>query len=276
MRETRAAVVGGTNGLGRALARWLVAQGAAVTVVGRTLRDGRVPGLDFIRADLSTVAEQRRVAAELPAEELSLLVFTTGILSPKRRETTEDGVEIDLAVSYLSRFVILRSLAERLGTRAQARSRVFVMGAPGSNVAGDPSDLNSERGYAQLAAHTQTVAANEALVLDAKDRYPQFGVYGLNPGLVASGEIRAPFLGGADSLRFKAVEWLIGTLRPSTDEYAARIGSTLLAPEEGADSGTMFDSKGRKTKASSRLTPDRVAHFMRATEELLASLPRPK
>lgn len=276
MNGQRAAIVGGTGGLGRAIARWLVAQGATVTVVGRRFRDSDTDGIDFIQADLSTVSEQRRVATELPAEDLDLLVFTTGILSPKRRETSDDGVEIDLAVSYLSRFVILRGVAERLGANLEARARVFVMGAPGSNVAGNPSDLNSEEKYAQLAAHTQTVAANEALVLDATSRYPEIGVYGLNPGIVATGNIRAPFLGGADSLRFKVVEWLIGKLNPSADEYAARIGPTLVAAELDAESGLIFDSKARRSKLSKKLTPERVADFMRATEELLADLPRPR
>ncbi|MEL6182131.1 MAG: SDR family NAD(P)-dependent oxidoreductase [Myxococcota bacterium] len=276
MKGQRAAIVGGTGGLGRAMARWLAAQGAIVTVVGRTFRDGDIDGIDFIQADLSTVAEQRRVAAELPAEDLDLLIFTTGILSPKRRETSEDGVEIDLAVSYMSRFVILRGVAERLGANRKARARVFVMGAPGSNVAGNPSDLNSEKTYAQMAAHTQTVAANEALVLDAVSRYPKIGVFGLNPGLVATGDIRAPFLGGTGSLRFKVVEWLIGKFSPSADGYAARIGPTLAAPELDTESGLIFNSKGRRSKISKKLTPERVADFMRATEELLASLPRPR
>ncbi|MEM9067599.1 MAG: SDR family NAD(P)-dependent oxidoreductase [Myxococcota bacterium] len=276
MNGRRAAVVGGTGGLGRAIARWLVAQGGTVTVVGRTFRDSDTPGLDFIRADLSTVAAQRRVASELPAEDLDLLVFTNGILSPKQRQTSEDGVEIDLAVSYLSRFVILRGVAERLGANLDARARVFVMGAPGSNVSSNPRDLNAEESYAQLAAHTQTVAANEALVLNAPSRHAGIGVYGLNPGLVATGDIRAPFLGGTDSLRFKIVEWLVSKFNPSADEYAARIGPTLLAPELDTESGLIFDSKARRSKPSKYLTPERVAEFMRATEELLATLPRPR
>ncbi|MEO1035953.1 MAG: KR domain-containing protein [Pseudomonadota bacterium] len=276
MNEQRAAVVGGTGGLGRAIARWLADRGATVTVVGRTFRDSDTDGIDFAQADLATVSEQRRIATELPAEDLGLLVFTTGILSPKRRETSSDCVEIDLAVSYLSRFVILRGVAQRLGANLEVRPRVFVMGAPGKNIAGNPSDLNSEESYAQLAAHTQTVAANEALVLDAKHRYPQIDVYGLNPGLVASGGIRAPFLGGAESLRFKLVEWLIGKLNPSADEYAEQIGPTLIAKELNSESGLIFDATARPTKPSKNLTPERVAEFMQATDALLADLPRPR
>ncbi|MEM8976026.1 MAG: SDR family NAD(P)-dependent oxidoreductase [Pseudomonadota bacterium] len=274
MNGQKAVVVGGTGGIGRALAHWLVAQGARVTTVGRSFRDESMDKIEFVQADLSTVAEQRRVAQVLPAKEVNLLVFTTGILSSKRRETSSDGVEIDLAISYLSRYVILHGMAEQLGANLGTRSRVFVMAAPGKNVSFDLSDLNAERTYSQMAAHTQTVAGNEALVLDAAHRYPKIGVFGLNPGLVASGDIRAPFLGGSDSLRFKVVEWLIGRLNPSPEGYAARIGPTLVAPELDAVSGLIFDPKGRRKSPSKNLTPERVAGFMSATEELLADVPK--
>ncbi len=35
-----------------------------------------------------------------------------------------------------------------------------------------------------MKVHINTVAGNEVLVLDATGRYPQFGAFGLNPGLI--------------------------------------------------------------------------------------------
>ena len=78
---------------------------------------------------------------------------------------------------------------------------------------------------------------------------------------------------GAEALRFKLVEWLIGKLNPSADGYAARIGPLLIAPELGTESGLIFNSKACRTKPSKKLTPERVAEFLRATEELLVDLP---
>ena len=49
----KVAVVGGTGGIGRALSRFLVSCGAAVVVIGQTFRDSDVPGIEFIKADLS-------------------------------------------------------------------------------------------------------------------------------------------------------------------------------------------------------------------------------
>src|SRR3954468_19621434 len=48
LKGMKAAVVGGTGGLGRAIARVLASRGAAVTVVGQTFRDAGVQGIEFI------------------------------------------------------------------------------------------------------------------------------------------------------------------------------------------------------------------------------------
>ena len=106
------AVIGGTNGIGRALARTFAAKGAEVVVVGRTFRDADIARLRFIAADLSQMKQARRVAEELPVEPLDTLILTTGTGAGKQREVSPEGIELDLAVSYLSRFVIVRDVAE--------------------------------------------------------------------------------------------------------------------------------------------------------------------
>ena len=53
----RAVVVGGPGGLGRALARWLAARGADVTVLGQTFRDVGVERLSFVHAGTMTSAK---------------------------------------------------------------------------------------------------------------------------------------------------------------------------------------------------------------------------
>ena len=48
------------------------------------------------------------IAKELPVETLDMLIMTQGIFASKQRKTNSDGIELDMAVSHLSRFVILR------------------------------------------------------------------------------------------------------------------------------------------------------------------------
>jgi len=162
------AVIGGTGGIGRALSHQLAAKGANVLVVGQTFRDQEVPRIAFMKADLSLMRDARRIGAELPAGNIDIVVFTTGIMAGPKREVTPEGIERDLAVSYLSRLVILNEIAPRLGkdrARTDLRPRIFVMGFPGTEQKADVDDLNSEQGYKRFSAHSNTVSGNEVLVL---------------------------------------------------------------------------------------------------------------
>jgi hypothetical protein len=85
------------------------------------------------------------------------------LAAPKRQETAE-GIERDMAVSYLSRLVILREIAPRLGKNrpaAKMKPRVFIMGFPGAGQAGTLDDLNAEKSYGAMRVHMNTVADNE-------------------------------------------------------------------------------------------------------------------
>ena len=59
----KVAVVGGTDGLGRAIALAAAARGAQVVVVGRTNRVEGVPGVSFVKADLSLMRDAAALGA---------------------------------------------------------------------------------------------------------------------------------------------------------------------------------------------------------------------
>ncbi len=267
----RVAVVGGTGGLGRAISRVLASRGARVTVVGQTFRDEGVAGIDFVKADLGLMREASRVARELPVEELDLLLFTTGIFAAPAREVTAEGIERDMAVSYLSRLVMLREVAPRM-TKSRSGSRkprVFVMGYPGAGQGGTPGDLNSERSYSAMTVHMNTVAGNEMLVLDAAKRYPHATFFGLNPGLIKT-NIRDNFL-GAGSFRSRFMESLIGLFTPTPEAYADRITPLLLSPDLEAHSGAMFDQKGNAILPTPKLTDEaHVRAFLGESDAVVA------
>lgn len=272
LRGKKAAIIGGTSGIGRAVARLLAANGAAATVVGRTFQDSGTPRIDFVEADLSRMAEARRVAETLPAETLDFIVFTTGIMAGPKRETTSDGIERDLAVSYLSRFVILRGIADRLGTQRPndaVRPRMFVMGFPGSGQRANVDDLNSDRSYGGMTAHMNTVAGNEALVLDAAHRYPDIDSFGLNPGFVKTG-IRANLFGG-DNWLYRTMERMAGFMTKDAYAYADKIVPLFLAPELLGRSGMMFDDKARAIEPSAWLDADATTRLIAASEGILLS-----
>ncbi len=250
----KAAVIGGTGGIGRALAHRLAARGADVLVIGRTFRDQGLPGLRFLQADLSSMKTALEVARQLPAETLDLLIMTQGIMAGRRRLTSPEGIERDMAVSHLSRFVMVREVAARMGTNRSAgrpRPRVFVWGFPGANQKGSLEDFNSEKRYGLITAHANTVIGNEALVLDSAIRYPDVNFYGMNPGIIKTGIITGIL--GEGTLLFRLQQFLIGMLFQSVEEYADRILPLLVSPDIEAHSGAMFGRYGDAIYASPSL-----------------------
>ncbi len=267
------AVVGGTGGLGRAIAQRLAKQGAHVTVVGQTFRDAGTPNLEFVQADLSLLREAERVAKALPAESLDVVLFTTGIFAAPERQVTSEGVERDMAVSYLSRLVMLRELGTRLGKERTVGSlapRVFVMGYPGAGQEGTLGDLNAEKTYGAMWVHMNTVVGNECLVHDATRRYPKVNTYGLNPGLIKT-NIRDNFL-GQGSLRSRIAESMISWFTPTPETYADRIAPLLVSPDLEPHRGAMFDQKASAILPTPKLT-DRahVDRFLRESEEIVTT-----
>ena len=263
-------VIGGTDGLGRAIARQALARGAEVTVVGRTLRDAPAARLTFVAADLSSMSEARRLGLELPVESTDIVLFTTGIIAARTREETPEQVERDLAISYLNRLAILQGLSPRLGSaRADGAPgpRVFVMGSPGSGMTGDPDDLNSEKDYKSMAAHGNTVAGNEVLVLGAQDRFPGPAFFGLAPYLIKTG-IRSNFLGDG-SLTHRLVETAVGLFMQSPETYAKRMVPLLFAPELEGRTGLMFGHKAQPILPTRGLDKAYVDRYLAASEALL-------
>jgi NAD(P)-dependent dehydrogenase (short-subunit alcohol dehydrogenase family) len=268
---TQVAVVGGTGGLGRALSRLMASRAAKVTVVGQTFRDSGVANIDFIQADLSLMSEAVGVAGLLPAESLDLLVLTTGIFAAPQRQETAEGLERDMAVSYLNRLVLLRNVAPRLGkTRPgpNTKPRVFIMGFPGTGQRANIGDLNFENSYSTMAAHMSTVAGNEALVTDSAQRYSEINFYGLNPGLHKT-NIRSNML-GENSLKHRAMEWVVGLLTPSVESYAEHVVPLLVSPGIESRSGSMFDRKARAIMPSAVMTHGYVKDIIDSSEKLIA------
>ena len=270
LSSKRLAVIGGTNGLGRAIAQQALTRGGEVTVVGRTFRDEPAARLTFVAADLSSMSEAVRVGRELPAESFDVVLFTTGIIAAKSREETTEHVERDVAISYLSRLAVLQGLSPRLGSaRADSapRPRVFVMGSPGAGTIGNPDDLNSEDSYRSMAAHANTIAGNEILVLGAQDRFPGPAFFGLAPGLIKTG-IRSNML-GEGSLTHKLVETTVGFFMQSPETYAKRVVPLLFASELEGRSGLMFGSKAKPILATRGLDSAYIDRYLSASEALL-------
>ena len=261
----RVVIVGGTAGIGAGLARAAAAVGARVTVLGRTQRDA---SLDFVRADLESMAAARRVARALPAEGMDLLAFTNGIVPGNARKATSEGVEQDMAVSALSRHVMLKELVPRLPPSA----RVLVWGFPGTTdllKKTNVDDLNSERAYngGFGTTHMNTVALNEALVLHWASKGAT--VAGFNPGLIKTG-IRDSLHGGGLFGQYLESFLSLVMRNPTVEQYAERVLWTLATPDLAKHSGAMFGQSGEPILPSPEFAkePELVAKWIAAADAL--------
>jgi NAD(P)-dependent dehydrogenase (short-subunit alcohol dehydrogenase family) len=262
LKGKRVLVVGGTSGLGRAIADAAAKDAASVEVVGRS--NPKDEKLKFYSADLTLVKNQTEAADAIPdPSQLDVVVFTNGIMTGPTLEETSDGIEKDLAVSYVSRRVIL----DRLRTRGlKTSARVFVMGFPGAEV--KIENWNGKPKYEQFPQHMNTVVANDALVLGYRTRYPDYQVYGLNPGMVTTG-IRDN-IWKDKKLIGSAVENIMSWFTPSAKSYGESIVDKVINAQEISKSTIFFNQFGEPIQRSKYLSDSKnVEKVWEDTDKLI-------
>ena len=184
-------ITGATDGLGRALAGRLAAEGADLILHGRSA-ERLAPvvaetGGRPVAADLADLAQVRRLAAEVrdTTDRLDVLVSNAGIGSglPTGRERAEsaDGHELRFAVNFLAGFLLTQELLPLL--RASAPARVVHVSSLGQAPL-DFTDLMLERSYSGTQAYRQSKLAQIIAGFELAGRLPaaEVTVNSLHPG----------------------------------------------------------------------------------------------
>jgi NAD(P)-dependent dehydrogenase (short-subunit alcohol dehydrogenase family) len=279
-----ALVVGGTNGIGKALVVSLLKRQARVTIVGRSApsdildNEGFKSHVRFVGADLSTVKNSRETARGLKEEKYDLIVFTQGIFL-NQLERTSEGVERNFAVSYLSRYIMMQEFLsdgwlENMKLESGKKPRVFIMGSPGTKTKGNLDDINSELSYAFGPAHMMNVICNEALTITLARKHPSINIYGLNPGFVSTG-IRSEALTATNKFLKWIVEGFVSVACPTPEMYAERALIKLMASpalEDGSVSGTAFNQNGEEILQNPWLSDANIEKAMTETAKMLTRL----
>ncbi|MWB97312.1 SDR family NAD(P)-dependent oxidoreductase [Agromyces seonyuensis] len=175
----RAAVIGATAGVGFFTAAGLTAQGFDVTLTGRSPRklDAAVRAirtrhpdarLDTLVMDQSDPAAVSAGTAVLAASPLEVLVLNAGVVhTPKRRETTPDGVELVFATNVLGHQRVLAGALPALEASAADRwtaPRVVWLGSLSTRFEElDFADLELESDYTGWKAYARSKVAVETL-----------------------------------------------------------------------------------------------------------------
>jgi NAD(P)-dependent dehydrogenase (short-subunit alcohol dehydrogenase family) len=194
MQGKTVVITGATSGIGEVAAIRLAGQGARIVFTAREksraentlakLRKASAADHVFHLADLSTLAEMKRVGAILASEpQIDVLVNNAGALFNHRTETV-DGLEMTFALNHMAYFVVTNLLLPRLASGARI---VSVASGAHRGAKLDFDDLQSRRGYTGFPVYSKSKLCNILFNHELARRVPR-GVTAncLHPGFVAT------------------------------------------------------------------------------------------
>lgn len=259
MKGATAVITGATSGIGRAAAERMAGLGARTVLIGRN--PGRLDDAvqqvaaasrsDVVgyRADLSSLGEVRRLAAELLAgeERIDVLVNNASVLAPERTSSV-DGFELTLATNLLSPFLLTNLLIPRMVQSSPAR--IITVSSGGMYTEGlDVSDLEmSTDEYRGAGAYARTKRAQVVLTELWAERLGGTGVvaHSMHPGWVNTPGVAA-----------------------SLPTFRRLTGPLLRDANQGADTIVWLASNAEALQSSGRFWLDRqprAKHRLKRTE----------
>ncbi|WP_031518038.1 SDR family NAD(P)-dependent oxidoreductase [Streptomyces sp. NRRL F-5123] len=271
-----AVITGGTDGIGRALADTYLERGHEVLIVGTSTakgeaflaaaaRGGAGGRARFLRADLSLVAENRRVIDHVTAAypAVDLLVLGARYHRSTRVETP-DGFESTFALYYLSRHLLSHGLIGPLRRAEQAV--VLNFGAAGLAGPVRWDDLQLRRDYPGTGALGHGGALCDLLAAHCARTYADTPVHYVvnHPGVVSTS-----FAGEYDRATAAHVAGLRATGKP-VSRAVAQVLPYLTAPP--ARLTAVLEGRRVPTDTSA-FSPTAAARLHEATTGLLAALP---
>ncbi|KAH8924264.1 NAD(P)-binding protein [Atractiella rhizophila] len=208
LSSKQSAVVGGTQGIGEAIAIRLASLGSDVIIIGRNkelgnqvirqmrevARDESVQTFEFFPADLSEISEMKRLAAVLSERcgnrGIHFLFQTQGGPPNGQWKETVDGLEHRFAVQILSRFALPYLLASS-GTLKESVASLADPGGKTEKFDGDDLDLRKVRQSYKLGPISHILASarrdgvvTDAMTLEFNERFPHLKAIHLFPGIV--------------------------------------------------------------------------------------------
>ncbi|KAF9443919.1 NAD(P)-binding protein [Macrolepiota fuliginosa MF-IS2] len=231
-RYTPTAVfVGGTSGIGRGMVEVFaqITQGKSdIVIVGRNQNaaenifsnlphpNDRTYKRDFIQCDVTRMKNVQAATTDILTRypKINFLVLSTGIMTMKGRDETEEGLDTKLAVHYYSRWKFVKDLLPSLNKASEddEDAKVFSVLAPGKGGNIDLDDLGLKKTFSVSNAALQAPTYNDLMMEAFYDSNPSLTFIHGHPGVV-----RTSLLEKSDTKLFNLVHPLMATLlRPVT------------------------------------------------------------
>lgn len=261
MQNKTVIITGATSGIGEVAAIRLAEKGARIVYTARdrvraelTLRKlaAANPKAEhvFHLADLSLLAEMKRVGEILAREpRINVLMNNAGALFNRRQETA-DGLEMTFALNHMAYFVVTNLLLPKLQPGARIVS-VASNAHRGARL--DFDDLQSRRGYTGFPVYSKSKLCNILFNRELARRAPH-GVTAnaLHPGFVAT---RFGDNSGGLMRTILSVAKPIGAIAP--EEGARTMIYLAASPEvEGVTGEYFYESKIATPTAEARNDAD--------------------
>jgi len=209
-----AVVTGANSGLGFGLAKSLAGAGADVTMAIRSRAKGEAAIAEIRRElpaakltirqlDLSSLKSVAALGDELTAEArpIDILINNAGVMTPPKRQETDDGFELQFGANHLGHFALTAHLLPLL--RAAEGARVVTVGSIAAGQRNlDFDDANAQHGYRPMRSYGMAKLAQLMFAVEL-DRRSRRGGWGLISNAAHPGLSKTNLLTGASYGRDK-------------------------------------------------------------------------
>ncbi|KAG9032745.1 hypothetical protein FS842_004051 [Serendipita sp. 407] len=201
---------GGTSGIGQAMAEQLAQQTngrAHIILLGRNeaaankiiagfpKTDPSVPEHEaskysFIKVDATSMAQVREVTARLKGEleKVNFIITTTGFLTTRGRDETNEGIDRKLACNFYARFRLIHDLAPLVEKAAENGETVGVASILSAGHGGpiELDDLGLVKGFTLRKGLLHAVTYTDAAMEELARLYPKVRFAHIFPGAVTT------------------------------------------------------------------------------------------
>ncbi|MCI0465493.1 MAG: SDR family oxidoreductase [Beijerinckiaceae bacterium] len=277
MKGKTVVITGATSGIGAVASERLAAKGARIVLIARSKSRGETalarlraaaPGLAHKAhyADLTKIAEMKRVAAEIASEEprIDVLINNAGAIFGRRR-LTGDGLESTFALNHMAYFLVTEGLCARL--LASAPSRIIsTASAAHLGASLDFGDLQTAQRYSAMKAYGRSKLCNILFTRELARRLQGTGVTAncFHPGFAATR------IGDESGGLVSSFAWIAKLFAISPEKGAETLVYLASSPQAEGTNGAYF-YRLRPISPSAAGQSDRAARMLWERSEALAN-----